>query len=231
MPPLRTPHTRGFRVLVFVTACIVSGALTTAITSVGIAMAWRPSWKPSTDAFDIFIPWSWSVRERTWTGLLRLESSWMGSPFGLADMGSAQPPFHFVPDWASYARSPGPAAVGSECSVLAVSSGFPLPALCGGVLRRRGAGPMTEEVHGGFLLSSSRVLLGEAILVPLTPQPLGFALNALLYSILWALVRLTVSKVRARRGHGFQNCRKCGYPGIQGRNCPECGLPPEWSTG
>lgn len=58
---------------------------------------------------------------------------------------------------------------------------------------------------------------------PLSPIPLGFALNTAFYAALVWGMAFGIARLRARRRVQRKLCAACGYPHTPSLTCPECG--------
>ncbi len=116
-----------------------------------------------------------------------------------------------------------------------IDAGWPVTCMTGGMWERWTGGGLTgtklELIQRSYVesiavdLEESLYTEGFPRLLPLTPQPTGFAINTAFYAAILWLVTLgpfTARRmIRRTRGH----CIKCGYDlrGDFSAGCPECG--------
>lgn len=116
-----------------------------------------------------------------------------------------------------------------------IDAGWPVTCMTGGMWERWTGGGLTgtklELIQRSYVESiavdgeESLYTEGFPRLLPLTPQPTGFAINTLFYSAVLWLVMFGPFTARCLIRHKRGLCIKCGYDlhGVEHEVCPECG--------
>lgn len=185
------------------------------------------------------VGFGWKVRESTWI----TEDGW--SPLSGLRGGAAASAqageqawqrgetadFDRIHAWAAFARPADGDPPRSLTQAIVVEMGWPWSAVRGGVSVHIADGQRPREDaierHGAILVGTAEFLgrghWGSAMVIPLRPHPLGFALNTLLFAAACATVvwlRGTIIRASRRRR---DCCTRCGHTLSGASGCTECG--------